>query len=72
MSPSHYQILLRKSSFKKMKFPALRHVQQAGGKLADPLIRELREALPDTKLFVMYGQTEATARLSYLPPRFAR
>jgi long-chain acyl-CoA synthetase len=24
--------------------------------------------LPDAKLFVMYGQTEATARLSYLPP----
>jgi long-chain acyl-CoA synthetase len=66
--PSHYQILLRKSSLKRMQFPALRHVQQAGGKLADSLIRELREALPDTKVFVMYGQTEATARLSYLPP----
>jgi acyl-CoA synthetase (AMP-forming)/AMP-acid ligase II len=66
--PSHYQILLRKSSLKKMQFPALRHVQQAGGKLAGSLIRELREALPDTKVFVMYGQTEATARLSYLPP----
>jgi long-chain acyl-CoA synthetase len=66
--PSHYQILLRKSSFKKMKFPALRCVQQAGGKLADALIRELSEALPATKVFVMYGQTEATARLSYLPP----
>ena len=34
--PSHYQLLLRKSSFKKMHFPALRYVQQAGGKLADP------------------------------------
>jgi long-chain acyl-CoA synthetase len=66
--PSHYQILLRKSSFKKMQFPALRYVQQAGGKLADSLIRELREALPTAKVFVMYGQTEATARLSYLPP----
>jgi long-chain acyl-CoA synthetase len=65
--PSHYQLLLRKSSFKKMHFPALRYVQQAGGKLADPLIRELREALPTTDVIVMYGQTEATARLSYLP-----
>ena len=26
------------------------------------------EALPEVRLFVMYGQTEATARLSYLPP----
>jgi long-chain acyl-CoA synthetase len=66
--PSHYQILLRKSNFKKMQFPALRYVQQAGGKLADAMIRELREALPAAKVFVMYGQTEATARLSYLPP----
>lgn len=66
--PSHYQILLRKSSLKKMDFPTLRYVQQAGGKLADALIRELQEALGVTKVFVMYGQTEATARLSYLPP----
>ena len=66
--PSHYQMLLRKSSFKKMSFPDLRYVQQAGGKLADVLIRELRESIPSTKVFVMYGQTEATARLSYLPP----
>ncbi|MGO9085605.1 MAG: class I adenylate-forming enzyme family protein [Candidatus Sulfotelmatobacter sp.] len=66
--PSHYQILLRSSSFKKMEFPTLRYVQQAGGKLADALIRELRDALPAAKVFVMYGQTEATARLSYLPP----
>jgi long-chain acyl-CoA synthetase len=66
--PSHYQFLLRKSSFKKMQFPTLRYVQQAGGKLADALIRELREILPATDVFVMYGQTEATARLSYLPP----
>ncbi len=65
--PSHYQLLLRKSSFKKMQFPSLRYVQQAGGKLPDALIRELQAALPATDIFVMYGQTEATARLSYLP-----
>jgi long-chain acyl-CoA synthetase len=28
----------------------------------------VREALPATQVFVMYGQTEATARLSFLPP----
>jgi acyl-CoA synthetase (AMP-forming)/AMP-acid ligase II len=31
-------------------------------------IARLRDALPDVRLFVMYGQTEATARLTYLPP----
>ena len=30
--------------------------------------RQLKEVLPDTEIFIMYGQTEATARLSYLPP----
>jgi len=66
--PSHYQILLRRSSIRKMNFPNLRYVQQAGGHLAPSFIRELRGALPGTQIFVMYGQTEATARLSYLPP----
>jgi len=66
--PSHYQILLRRSKLKTMNFPHLRYVQQAGGNLAPAFLRELREALPGTKIFVMYGQTEATARLSYLPP----
>ncbi len=66
--PSHFQILLRKSGLRSKSFPNLRYVQQAGGCLAPQLIRELREALPGTKVFVMYGQTEATARLSYLPP----
>ena len=65
--PSTYQILLRRSSLKKMEFPNLRYVQQAGGKLPDIFIAELRQALPTTRVFVMYGQTEATARLSYLP-----
>ncbi len=67
--PSHYQILLRKSkSFKKSEFPSLRYFTQAGGKLHNVFIQELIEAFPQKKFFVMYGQTEATARLSYLPP----
>jgi long-chain acyl-CoA synthetase len=67
--PSHFQILLRKSdSFKTTKFPDLRYVTQAGGKLAPIFIDEFRKAHPDTRFIVMYGQTEATARLSWLPP----
>lgn len=66
--PSHFQILLRNSSFKRKRFPDLRHVQQAGGHLASTFVRELKELLPNTKIYIMYGQTEATARLSYLPP----
>src|ERR1700730_80200 len=66
--PSHYQILLRSSSLKQMRFPALRWVQQAGGNLPANFLAEFREALPGVRVFVMYGQTEATARLSSLPP----
>jgi acyl-CoA synthetase (AMP-forming)/AMP-acid ligase II len=68
--PSHFQILLRKSSLRKKQFPQLRYVQQAGGHLAPSFVHELRGALPDTQIFIMYGQTEATARLSYLPSEY--
>jgi acyl-CoA synthetase (AMP-forming)/AMP-acid ligase II len=66
--PSHFQILLGKSSLRHKSLPKLRYVQQAGGHLAPNFVRELRQALPTTQVFVMYGQTEATARLSYVPP----
>jgi len=67
--PSHFQILLRKSdSFKLTNFPDLKYVTQAGGKLAPIFIDEFREAHPEVRFIVMYGQTEATARLSWLSP----
>lgn len=66
--PSSYQALLGNRSFRKRTFPALRHVQQAGGRLADHSISELRSILPErVKIHIGYGQTEATARLSALP-----
>lgn len=66
--PSHYQLLLRHSSLGTKRFPQLRYVQQAGGHLPPAAIQEVCAALPGVEFFVMYGQTEATARLSYLPP----
>jgi long-chain acyl-CoA synthetase len=70
--PSTYQTLLRNSTFPKRKIKTLRKVQQAGGKLAVVLIEELMAALPDAEIYIMYGQTEATARLSYLSPSLLR
>lgn len=71
--PSHFQILLRKSQdFKNTKFEHLRYVTQAGGKLHNTFIQEFSDAFPELEFFVMYGQTEATARLSYLPPHDLR
>lgn len=68
--PSHFQVLLRKSnSFKNTKFPSLRYVTQAGGKLHISYIEEFVDTFPAIHFYVMYGQTEATARLSYLDPK---
>jgi len=66
--PSTFHMLLRNSTFGRLPLPDLRTIQQAGGKLAQPLVEELVRAQPHARVFLMYGQTEATARLSYLPP----
>jgi len=67
--PSHFQVLLRKSkSFKSDSFPHLKYVTQAGGKLHKVFIQEFLDNQPDITFYVMYGQTEATARLTYMPP----
>lgn len=66
--PSTYQILLRNSNFPQRALPHLRKMQQAGGKLPDVFIEELRASHPEARYYLMYGQTEATARLSCLPP----
>ncbi len=71
--PSHYQMLLRKSqTFAKTDFPFLRYVTQAGGNLHEAFIIEFINAFPTVDFFVMYGQTEATARLAYLSPELLK
>lgn len=63
--------LLAASRFEERELPNLRHVTQAGGRLAPEDVRRWagvgRERGWD--LVVMYGQTEATARMAYLPPQ---
>lgn len=66
--PSTYAILCSKTDFLEREHPHLRYITQAGGAMAPALVRRIREALPPRiKVFVMYGQTEASARLSYVP-----
>lgn len=68
--PSHFQVLLKKSkTFKTTEFPDLKYVTQAGGKLHTIFIKEFIETFTEIDFWVMYGQTEATARLSYLDPQ---
>ena len=66
--PSTFAILLNRSTLAQRELPHLRYVTQAGGAMAPQLQRRLIEALPGKRIFIMYGATEASARLSYLPP----
>ena len=66
--PTVYNILLRRSNIKSIAMPSLRRFLQAGGALAPQRIREMQAAVPTAKFYVMYGQTEATARISCLDP----
>lgn len=68
--PSTYQLLLRASSFETRPLHTLRLIQQAGGRLPHPQLTRVVAAQPQARVFVMYGQTEATARLAYLPPEY--
>lgn len=65
--------LLDRVGFATMRLPHLRYVTQAGGRLAPERIARYAELGRHTgwDLFVMYGQTEATARMAYLPPDLA-
>lgn len=61
--------MLQKLRFFRMDLPSLRYMTQAGGKLSPELHRLFAEYANanEKKFIVMYGQTEATARMAYLP-----
>lgn len=65
--------LLDRSGFAERDLPSLRYVTQAGGRMAPETVR--RHALLGRErgwdLVVMYGATEATARMAWLPPLMA-
>ncbi len=66
--------ILKKLCFEQMDLPSLKYITQAGGKLSLELSAEFTDicAQKNIKFYVMYGQTEATARMSYLPWEYAR
>ncbi|MBK7250071.1 MAG: acyl--CoA ligase [Gammaproteobacteria bacterium] len=71
--PSTFALLLSRARLADYDLSALRYVQQAGGGMPPALIERTLQALPAScSFFVMYGQTEATARISYLPPEHLR
>lgn len=67
--PFVYEMLDR-IGFTRKKYPSLLYFTQAGGKLQNNLVKKFADyaAQQHIRFYVMYGQTEATARMAYLPP----
>lgn len=70
--PSTFELLIAQTNFLGRRFPSLRYLTQAGGHMASETILKIADAFPRTSLFIMYGATEATTRLSYLPVKLLR
>ena len=66
--PYTYQLLLQMGLLQK-RGPSLKQLTQAGGRLDERYIQQMAglAGARGWKFFVMYGQTEATARISYVP-----
>lgn len=62
--------MLERLRFRTKQHPSIRYFTQAGGKLSESLVRAFGEYAEEQgqQFFVMYGQTEATARMAYLDP----
>lgn len=65
--------MLKMLRFFRMDLPYLKTMTQAGGKLNKDIAKEYIDFAQNNgkRFFVMYGQTEATARMSYLPFEYA-
>lgn len=70
--PYHYE-LLKKLRFQRMPLTSLHTFTQAGGKMGAELSREFAMHCESrgVRFVTMYGQVEATARISYLRPQHA-
>jgi acyl carrier protein len=66
--PYTYEMLER-ADFTDKELPELRYITQAGGRLSTELVNKYTKWSRNNnkQFFVMYGQTEATARMSYVP-----
>ena len=71
--PSTYAYLLHRSPLEKYRdeLSTLRYCSQAGGHMARKIKEDLHKVLPEhTQIYIMYGATEASARLTWLDPKY--
>lgn len=66
--PTTYE-MLRRLRLERMELPSMATLTQAGGRLAVDHVKFFADLAQQRawRFFVMYGQTEATARMAYLP-----
>jgi acyl-CoA ligase (AMP-forming) (exosortase A-associated) len=66
--PTIWAILARAApSLPRTSLPRLRYITNSGGSISTEIVRRLRNLLPTTQIYLMYGLTEAF-RSTYLPP----
>jgi len=68
--PYNYEMILR-LGVDKLEISSINKMTQAGGRLDSNKIEKINNSLKskNIKFYIMYGQTEATARMSYLSPK---
>lgn len=61
--------MLKRIKFERFELSSIRYLSQAGGKMTQDGLAYLQQVASKKgwSCYVMYGQTEATARMSYLP-----
>ncbi|MBP7175208.1 MAG: acyl--CoA ligase [Thermoclostridium sp.] len=64
---SYLNLLLKVAPLESLGFSALKYITFAGEATNYNMLLQLQRLYPELKIFVMYGQTEASARLSFLP-----
>ncbi|MCP5055405.1 MAG: acyl--CoA ligase [bacterium] len=64
--PTAYRFLEDRSGLFSRSLPSMRRFLQAGGPLGFDVVERYRVAFPQAAFYVMYGQTEATARITSL------
>jgi len=67
--PEVYGMLLKYGRLGETPLPALRYMTVAGGALRYDLAAQMESRIRPASFYVMYGQSEATARLASLPPQ---
>ena len=70
--PEVYDMLMRFAPWQSGELPHLRYMAVAGGEMRPELAEQVSQMIAPSDLYVMYGQTEGTARLAYLSPRSRR